>query len=372
MSLGPPFDHSGERLRLLLGAATAITLLVVIGVALLAADRSLGESVTVHMLVHRPGVVHTGAIVRVAGEQIGEVVAIRGFRPESGLSPSPAAGGAPAVDIELRLRKSQAARVYENSTFLPVNPTVLAEALIEIGPPADGAAPGAPVGADTRVRGVDPADIDQLLRKVYLSIELILGEARDLGGEWSELSAALGALSGRLALSFPQDAALRVQVQGAAARHGVESLLTTLRAGEVARLPAATRELERSLTPLVQDLRRLGEQGEVLQARARELGQALGPAQAANLQRALAKLRAAMAAGERIEADARSLIRYFDSGRGTLGGFNKDIQIFDELKETSRILKQKSWRLLIKRRDQDGPPAAPQRPATPTAPASGR
>ena len=111
MSLGPPFDPSGERLRLILGAATAVTLLVVIGVALLAADRSLGESVTVHMLVQRPGALHTGAAVRVAGEQIGEVVAIRGYRPSRGLkdatSPGPSAepGAEPSVDIELRLRK---------------------------------------------------------------------------------------------------------------------------------------------------------------------------------------------------------------------------------------------------------------------------
>lgn len=357
MSLGPPFDHSGERLRLTLGAATAVTLLVVIGVALLAADRSLGESVTVHMMVHRPGVLHTGAMVRVAGEQVGEVVAIRGM---------PAANPAsdePTVDIELRLRKQLAGRIYDNSTFLPVNPTVLSEALIEIGPPAGGAAPGAKVAGEVRVRGIDPADIDQLLRKVYLSIELTLAQARDLGSEWTEMTAALGALSDRLSSSVSAEQVLRVQVQGAAARHSIEQLLATLRAGEADKLPALTRQLEQSVTPLSRELRRLGEQGEVLAARARELGQALGPAQQADLRRAVAQLRAAMAAGEQLEADGRFLIRYFDSGRGTLGGFNKDIQIFDELKETGRILKQKSWRLLIKRREPGDAPAVQQRPA---------
>lgn len=357
MSLGPPFDHSGERLRLTLGAATAVMLLVVIGVALLAADRSLGESVTVHMMVHRPGVLHTGAMVRVAGEQVGEVVAIRGL---------PAANPAsdePTVDIELRLRKQLAGRIYDNSTFLPVNPTVLAEALIEIGPPADGAAPGAPVTSEVRVRGVDPADIDQLLRKVYVSIELTLEQARELSSEWTEMTAALGALSERLSASLPTEEVLRVQVQGAAARHSIEQLLLTLRAGEVDKLPALARQLEQSVTPLGRELRRLGAEGEILAARARELGQALGPAQQADVRRAVAQLRAAMAAGEQLEADGRLLIRYFDSGRGTLGGFNKDLQIFDELKETGRILKQKSWRLLIKRRDPGDAPAVPQRPA---------
>lgn len=365
MSLGPPFDQSGERLRLGLGAATAVTLLVAIGVALLAADRSLGESVTVHMLVQRPGALHTGAMVRVAGEQIGEVVAIRGYRPSPGLKDGPGADpGAdrstePTVDIELRLRKRWAEKVYENSTFLPVNPTVLAEALIEIGPPPPGAAPGAPVTADQRVRGVEPADIDQLLRKVYLSIELTLQQARDLSAEWSELNAAFGALSTRLSLTLPDT--LRIQVQGAAARQGLEQLLATLRAGRVDELPELGRQLERSLTPLGQQFRLLAEQGELLQSRARDLGVALGPGPQADLRRAIAQLGAALAAGERLQADARFLIRYVDSGRGTLGGFNQDMQIFDELKDMSRILKQQSWRVLIKRREPQAP--VPPRPA---------
>ena len=239
MSLGPPFDQSGERLRLGLGAATAVTLLVAIGVALLAADRSLGESVTVHMLVQRPGALHTGAMVRVAGEQIGEVVAIRGYRPSPGLKDGPGAdpGAEPTVDIELRLRKRWAEKVYENSTFLPVNPTVLAEALIEIGPPAGGAAPGSPIGAEQRVRGVEPADLDQLLRRVYQSIELTLQQARELGAEWTELNEAFTALSARLSVSLPDT--LRVQVQGAAARQGIEQLLAAGRAAEPRRVSIA-------------------------------------------------------------------------------------------------------------------------------------
>ncbi len=367
MSLGPPFDPSGERLRLILGAATAVTLLVVIGVALLAADRSLGESVTVHMLVQRPGALHTGAVVRVAGEQIGEVVAIRGYRPSRSLKDGPgpsAESGAepsaePSVDIELRLRKRWASQVYENSTFLPVNPTVLAEALIEIGPPPQGAAPGAPVTADQRVRGVEPADIDQLLRKVYLSIELTLLQARDLSAEWTEVNAAFAALSARLLLTLPDT--LHIQVQGAAARQGIEQLLATLRAGHVDELPELGRQLDRSLTPLVRQFQLLAEQGELLQARAREVGVALGPGPQADLRRAIAQLGAALAAGQKLEADARFLIRYVERGRGTLGGFNQDMQIFDELKDVSRIIKQQSWRLLIKRR-APGAPVAP-RPA---------
>jgi ABC-type transporter Mla subunit MlaD len=366
VSLGPPFDESGERLRLLLGAAVAVTLLFVIGVALLAADRSLGEAVTVHVLVKRPGVLHTGAMVRVAGEQIGEVVAIRGFHGEPGLpdsQPKAEGGDATPVEIELRLRKQKADKVYANSTFLPVNPTVLAEALIEIGPPPGGAAPGPPVQDGQRVRGVDPADIDQLLRKVYVSVELTLQEARDVGPEWTELNEALSALSGRLAHTAPPELMLRARVQGAAALDGTRQLLATLRSGNVNQLVPVAKELDQTLTPLIGDLRRLGDQAAVLQARASDLGQAFAPGPQADLQRAIAQLRAALATGEQLAADARYLVHYFESGRGTLGGFNQDIQIFDELKETTRILKRESWRVLIKSKRSPPTASPPPQPA---------
>jgi hypothetical protein len=49
------------------------------------------------------------------------------------------------------------------------------------------------------------------------------------------------------------------------------------------------------------------------------------------------------------QLDVKALIDGFQAGRGTLGGFNRDIQIFDELKEIHRILKRQTWRVLIKR-----------------------
>ena len=48
--------------------------------------------------------------------------------------------------------------------------------------------------------------------------------------------------------------------------------------------------------------------------------------------------------------DARYLIHLFDTGQGTLGGFNRDIQLFDELKDVHRILKQQMHRVLLKPR----------------------
>ncbi len=62
MSLGPPFDDadSSDRLRLGLGIGAAALLLFFAGFAILASERSLGDSLTIHVDVTRIGTLNTG------------------------------------------------------------------------------------------------------------------------------------------------------------------------------------------------------------------------------------------------------------------------------------------------------------------------
>lgn len=377
MSLGPPFDESGERLRLGLGAAAAALLLVTTAVALLSADRSLGDSLRMAVLVQRPGSLHAGAQVRVAGLQIGEVVAIRGQgrsqerRPEAGpwsqrpLSPAVcrtlrasrlgARPAPPAVEVELRILRRHADRVYENSTFLPVNATLLTEGMIEIGPPAHGAAPGSRVRDGSRVRGVDPADLDDLIATVFCSTEQVLADARELRPDWLELTAATRALLGRVQLAMEPTQLLRVQLQTSRAFASARALQARLARAEASRAPSAVRALAGALQPLVPQLTALGAQLELLQERTAALSTELRPRRP-RLERLPDDARRLQASGERLEADGRALYRLLESGAGTLGGFQQDLQIFDELKDVHRILKHAIWRVLIKKQAPQAPP----------------
>ncbi|MFO0573221.1 MAG: hypothetical protein U1A78_04415 [Polyangia bacterium] len=377
MSLGPPFDESGERLRLGLGAAAAALLVVTTAVALLSADRSLGDSLRMAVLVQRPGSLHAGAQVRVAGLQIGEVVAIRGHGrgqdrgqapgpwPQRSLSPAAcrtlrasrlvARPTPPAVEVELRILRRHADRVYENSTFLPVNATLLTEGMIEIGPPAHGAAPGDRVRDGSRVRGVDPADLDDLLATVFCSTEQVLADARELRPDWLELTAATRALLGRLQQAVEPTQLLRVQLQTSRAFAAARALHAKLARAEATRAPAAAQALASVVQPLVPQLVALGAQLELLQERSAALSAELGPRRA-RLAQLPDEARRLQATGERIEADGRALYRLIESGAGTLGGFQQDLQIFDELKEVHRILKHKIWRVLLKKQAPPAPP----------------
>lgn len=358
MSLGPPFDHSGEKTRLILGGVACVALMFIIGIALLLADRSLGSYITVRLLVTQPGALHTGARVLAGGEQIGEVVAIRGQKASrAGLSATPLLSNtsdkSPSVEVELRLLSEYAERVYQNSTFLPINPTLLTEAQLEIGPPENGAAPGLPIaqlGPQERLRGTDPADLDQLLRRVYLSVELALLQARDLSPQWTELQAALGGLSQHLSQSVDMAALVRTQVQLVAALHGIEQLAQKVDSAGVQSTATELQALAKAALPLLRTVAQLQKQAGQLQERASELQAAFGPQQQRQLKAVMQQLQASLQAGQRLQGDVLFLLRQVDTGQGTLGGVLNDMQIFDELKDSARILKTESWRLILKPR----------------------
>lgn len=345
MSLGPPFDDadSSDRLRLGLGIGAAALLLFFAGFAILASERSLGDALTIHVDVTRIGTLNTGAVLRLAGEPIGEVVAIRGRRGTDEPTRTP------QIDIELRLQRKFRERVRRNSTIVTVNPTLLTEAQLEVGPAWNGEAPGEPVQEGDHVRGVDPADMNVLLLRVYRSLEDALRETKELSPDWNEFSSALSSLSNHVAETMPTTELLRLAVHTERARRLAVALRDKLQAAEADGAPARVRGLYDTGKPLVTELTRLENQLEVLGTRARDFDTALAPRRG-DLARAAQIVRTTTELGQRANADIKALIWLYENGRGTLGGFNRDIQIFDELKEMHRILKRESWRVIIKRK----------------------
>ncbi|MBL9003297.1 MAG: MCE family protein [Myxococcales bacterium] len=347
MSLGPPFDdaESSERLRLGLGFGMTAVLLFFAGFAILTAERSLGDSLTLHVDVTRVGTLHAGAPLRLAGEQIGEVVAIRGRREETDRS----TGSTPRIDIEVRLLRQFRERVRRNSTVVTVNPTLLTEAQLEVGPPWNGEAPGEAVKEGDHLRGVDPVEMSLLLVRVYRSLEAALAEAKDLSPDWHEFGGALSSLASHVRETMPTAELLRLALHIERARRGIVGLRDTLQAAQAETAPERLRGLYERGKPLVAELSRLAGQLEALQSRVQDL-QAAVLARKADLQRIESLVRATAQLGERVRSDSQALLWLYENGRGTLGGFSHDIQIFDELKEMHRILKRESWRVLIKRK----------------------
>ena len=64
----------------------------------------------------------------------------------------------------------------------------------------------------------------------------------------------------------------------------------------------------------------------------------------------------------------RALVAAVERGEGTIGGIMSDVELFDDLHETHRILKSQPWTFILKpngpdkRRPAGKPPQSPQAP----------
>jgi hypothetical protein len=289
--------------------------------------------------------------VRLAGRQIGEIVAIRG----SGLlSPGHARRPEqPLVELEARILSSYRRWLYRNSSFFASTPNILTEAVLEVGPPANGAAPQRPVEPGESVRGVDPPDIDRFLLKVHQSVTSIMAVSRDLEPDWKRFSTELSRLMDTVDGLAPPGTFSRILVQGRRAvelQNRVNRTLTE--ADALPRLARIHDELAAPLGRLGPELSRIAEQIGVLGERVAGVQETFGPAQRQRLEEGVARFRRVLQVFDQIGRDLLWLAIYVETGHGTVGGFRKDIQIFDELKETHRILKRESWKLIIKRKDR--------------------
>jgi ABC-type transporter Mla subunit MlaD len=335
MSLGPPFDHTGERLQQAVGAFVVIALGAAVAWVLLMSGRTVGRGLSIHVEIKTPGLLRPGGKVRLAGREIGEVRAMTGTKDRH-------------VDLDVFILRDDAIHVRKNSQLFVNTPSVLGEAFLEVGPPLSD--PGPPVAEGDHLRAADPPEIDDLLAHSEANLRLILGLLRENRPEMEELLHAgddlLATLSG-----LPAEAGQlrRIRDQFSAMLDSGTALIHVVRdAGGVDRVRTLARDLSAIADQTGPELRQLATRLDVALQRFDQLAAIFSPERRAQLEEALAGFRRAVAVGEKLLADVRALARYVADGRGAVGAFLADRELFDDLHETHRILKSQPWTLILK------------------------
>ncbi len=336
MSLGPPFDESGLRRQLQLGSAVLVILVAVIVGILGLSGRTLGRGEHVSVRLKRPGALREGSKLRLAGREIGEV---RSLRPD-----------AKGVLVDAFVLREWLPHLHVNSEIFVSSVSILGEAHLEIGPPRSGAALGPVLPLGHEIRGTDPPDLDALLTYTL-----------DNSQEWMKL---LGDLR-------PDAVALLVAGQQLLAHVRALPLDPQTRAGLVSRFVdlftdarALSAKLDeaggakrifadaRAVGSLIDD--KSGEVGVILDEarRATDKAEALfalwSGNEMARAGTAWEQLKATGRSVDTIVADLDYLIARVRRGKGTLGGFLTDRELWDDLHESHRQIKQQPWNLLVK------------------------
>lgn len=377
MSLGPPFDQSNRSLHTLLGGGTVLVLILGIAIALLSAAHTTGETISIHLRLKNSGPIRSGTEVRLAGERIGEVVAISRYKPAP-MNPDSASRNvaeteAERIDLELRIQNRAKKNVFTRSVFIARTPNFLAPAFLEVGLPADGNL-GRVVTNGDNIEAEGPPDLGELLHRVHRSLVTILGEARELSPEWLEAVSAFSAVRKRLEHIAEPGQVERIASRSLLLLLSLSKLSKQLDEAGVTRAPTVASNLSASIAPLSSQATLLSHRLDGLRLRAEDFSFSLSEKRSAWSQ-TRAHFRASVQAAKRTARDAQYLLNIIERGQGTLGGFRGDPELYDELKELHRILKHQPGKLLFRpRTPKTNVPLVPVCPpsgcATPTSDAT--
>jgi len=302
--------------------------------------RTIGRGATLHVRMTSAGPLRTGAKVRLAGEEIGEVRTAQTRRGPHGVE----------VDFEIFVARAYLPGVHRNSDFFVSTPSVLGEAFLEVGPPRDHAAPGPVVVDGDQVQGADPPDIDRFFVHAEASIREVLALMRDSRGELDALLAAADSLLATLS-GLPADRGQlrRIVDQGGAALDQGRALLATLReSGAIERARRIGRELGAIADRVAPELSALGDKVTRAIDRIDDLRTLFPKARRQEVEAALQRVRQAIASFQKVGDDVRWLAARVARGEGTFGALLADKELFDDLHESHRIIKGQPLRFLLK------------------------
>ena len=363
-----------RQLTLRVGAVSLVALsaLVALLVAFDGCGRASGFRATVYF--DNAGGLREGAEVRVAGQKIGQVMAIsfvpqarlragasdergRGSGAEGSRHPLYGTGGIAAI-IEIEHRRAHMAPI-DGEYFIAAR-GLLGERYIAIGPPrgpgaearADAGrdAVGRPLAAGDEVRGIDPPIMDRVWNRTYRNILAVRGFLDDVRPEGRAFATALSELFETLSSLEAEPGAMegareRVSAVVAEARQ----LYDTWSSGEItgADLKALVARARVTLDAGRASLAELRPLLQILAAEvARLRAQALPEETRQRLTRAIARSETMLAVMEQIIAEGEELLAMVARGEGTVGGLLNDPEFPEDAKQLGRIIKRRPWRVI--------------------------
>ncbi len=343
-----PLRIQDERLTRRVGVGVlAVTVLVVVFVVMVL-PRLGKDGVRVRVYFTQATAIAEGARVQVAGQTVGTLSAIA-MVPADQCGPDHPLHGTGGLAATLQLDPAWARRIPVNSEFFIAARSVFAPRYVEIGAPARGALPGRGLREGDAVRGIDPPNLDRLLQRTWDNLTDVKEFVDGIRPFTQDITRAAIELALTVASLEPAPgtfAAIDAEVDAAAreARAVVERAMDgTIDLGQAEAIFLRARALVARVEALAGEL---GERIRVLRAALAAAADQLPEGAAAALDRALVAGEAAMAGGRQVLGELRGLMDDLAWGKGTVGSFLADHELFDDFKEVIKMIKRNPWRVL--------------------------
>ncbi|HJZ85037.1 MAG TPA: MlaD family protein [Polyangia bacterium] len=324
------FDEAlSQRVGLWLLALLALA----VGLVATLSGRTLAAVHEYHVQFSRIAGLQAGHRVRLSGQDVGQIKAVS-FAP----------GGSLRVDVWVK--RGFRRYVHQNSEFYVGmgSTTILGEPSLEIGPPRG--EPGPELAPGATVRGIDPPRLDHVLQTVYDDLTVLTEELHEQQPVIDELLRALDGLLETLdEIPSDPDQLIRIRDQISVGTVRALDLIAALRAGtdDGVRLRGTAREVSQLLQRIERELDGLARRFDRASAGWERVASVFSAAERQRIAGAFRKLSHAADLGARVAGDLAELSALVESGRGTIGAFRHDLEIFDDIKQINRMLQNQPW-----------------------------
>lgn len=343
------------------GALVLFSLLLLAGFIFVLGDFSLSKGFAFSVEFENAGGIKPGADVAIAGLNVGNVQGLD-FIETKGEGQM----NAVAVRARLNVEEKYAKSIRENSEFFITTRGVLGEPYIEI---VTETYDMPQIAANSVMRGVDPPRIDlmisramrllnivtDLLENPKIATKSLLSNAAILVQTMNDILTAnrdnidgtLAGVRGSADEANKLLASLNVAVEDGS---GLQEMIGDLRVASND-LRATSRTARRmtsridgSIDPILGDV-------EVTAKNARELSESASRILVSNeakITESIENVRSATANLKATSQDAQAMVAQIKAGEGTVGLLLQDREIYDDLKELMRQIKQKPWKIIWK------------------------
>lgn len=331
-------------LELKVGAVLLAALVVLGGFVLLLGDVGFERGTRISVDYVFSGAIQAGAPVKISGVKVGRVerIELLGGAPN-------AAGENIQVRLALFVEDRAKAALTEGARFYVNTQGLLGEHYVEVVPAST---PGAPLADGAIVRGVDPPRFDLLVQRIYDVLEAASGLFEGDSGEMGELIRSGASLAKNLDQTLKENRSELRRTIGslAIATEEASILLHSMNQavgdgrqlqGSVDDVAATTALVRKELPVVLQKLQRSLDDLE-------QLGKTLDAVEPTQVAKIVRHAASAAEHADHVLADAQAVSQRVRAGGGTVGLLLTDDEIYDDLKELLRDLKQHPWKLVWK------------------------
>ncbi|MEM9067524.1 MAG: MlaD family protein [Myxococcota bacterium] len=331
----------GLSVEVRVGLLVLAALLLLGGFIFVLGGVELGDKYDLFVDFDNPGNIQPGAPVSIGSIRIGTVDSVEylGGRLDE------RTGRRPLIRMRLRLDNNIQDTIHEDALFYVTSQSVLGESIIAIDP-GDPEKPALEDGAI--VEGIDPPRLDLALALAY---ELLEGMTRLIRENREELGTLLTSAANMIRQmdSLLQENDNRLDRIIENVERATDQTNQLLDGGnEIVngpRLQRTLRNVDRTLAAVSADIEPLMRDVRSIASQADDTLGTFGPEQRTQIQTALSEAADLAEEANATVADARAIVSHIREGRGTVGGFVMDEEIYDDIQEMLRDLKHNPWKL---------------------------